>query len=115
MIGEQKGAAWTDLVNKGQLTAAIDQLQPAEKLPDGVNQDSLAFRLLMEQKHVATTDAAHMAAKERQYKKERKCKKMKKRAELLDAFMKQSEHANRKCMKMVSLFAQQGQRGIRMA
>ena len=66
MIGEQKGAAWTDLVNKGQLTAAIDQLQPAEKLPDGVNQDSLAFRLLMEQKHVVSSFGQLPADKKQQ-------------------------------------------------
>ena len=72
---------------------------------------SLKAYQLIEQKHVAAADAACMAEKERQRKKERKRKKRKKKAALLNAFMKQSEHANRKCMKMMSLFAQQGPKG----
>ena len=43
--------------------------------------------------------------------KECKRKKRKKKAELLNAFMKQSENVNQKCMKMMSLFAQQGPKG----
>ena len=60
---------------------------------------------------MAAADAACMAEKERQHKKERKRKKRKKRAEFLNTFMKQSEHANRRCMKMMPLFAQQGPKG----
>ena len=72
---------------------------------------SLKAHQLMEQKRVTAVDAACMAEKERQRKKERKREKRKKKAELLNEFMKQSEHANRKCMKMMSLFAHQGPKG----
>ena len=72
---------------------------------------SLKAYQLMEQKRVAAADADRMAEKETQRKKERKHKKRKKKAELLDAFMNQSEHANRKCIKMMSLFVQQGPKG----
>ena len=60
---------------------------------------------------MAAADAARMAERELQRKKERKRKKRKKKAELLNAFMKQSENANQRCVKMMSLFAQQGQEG----
>ena len=66
---------------------------------------------LKEQKRVAAADASHIAERERQRKKERKRKKRQKKADLLDVFMKQSENANQKCMKMMSLFAQQGLKG----
>ena len=72
---------------------------------------SLKAYQLKEQKRVAAADAARMAEREKQRKKERKRKKRKKKAELLNAFMKQSENANQKCVKMMSLFAQQGQEG----